>query len=292
LIVAEGSGAEKPLPGGIRAAVAAARRADVVVLAVGESQNMSGEAQSRAEIVLPEPQQKLAEAVARLGKPMVVVLKNGRALALEGAVADARAILVTWFLGTETGNAIADVLFGAYSPSARLPISFPRSPGQQPYHYSHKASGRPDTAGELGEYKTHFRGIPHTALYPFGHGLNYGRIEYSGLTLSTRKLAANEELVVQALLTNHGRRPAEEVAQLYVHDRAASVTRPVRELKAFSKVAIAPGKTETVTFRLRRSDLLFVGPDLKLTVEPGLFDIWVAPSAESEGVAGTFDLLA
>ena len=292
LIVAEGSGVEKPLAGGISAALAAARRADIVVLAIGESQNMSGEAQSRVEIVLPEPQQKLAEAVAALGKPMVVVLKNGRALALEGAVANAEAILVTWFLGTQTGNAMADVLFGAYSPSARLPVSFPRSPGQQPYYYSRKSSGRPNMSRELGEYKTHYRGIPHTALYPFGHGLTYGRIEYSNLKLSTGKLAANDVLAVQASVTNRGKRRAEEVAQLYVRDRAASVTRPVRELKAFRKVAIAPGKTEIVTFRLRRSDLAFLGPDLRPTVEPGLFDVWVAPSAEAEGAAGTFELLA
>ena len=292
LIIAEGSGVEEPLPGGIEAAVAAARQADIVVLAIGEAQNMSGEAQSRAQIVVPEPQQRLAEAVAAVGKPVVIVLKNGRALALEGAVADAEAILVTWFLGTETGNAIADVLFGAHGPSARLPVSFPRSPGQQPYYYARKSGGRPNPPGELAEYKTHYRGIPHSALYPFGHGLTYGRIEYGPLSLSSDKLAADGEVTVRARITNRGRRAAEEVVQLYIHDRAASVTRPVRELKAFRKVRLAPGQSETVSFRLRRSDLLFIGQQLRPTVEPGAFDVWIAPSAEAEGAKGSFELLA
>ena len=162
LIVAEGSGVEEPLAGGIEQAVAAAQQADIVVLAIGEAQNMSGEAQSRTEIVVPKPQQELAEAVAKVGKPIVVVLKHGRALALEGAVANAQAILVTWFLGTETGHAIADVLFGAYSPSGRLPASFPRRSGQQPYYYAHKRTGRPNPEGKLEHYKARFRGITNT----------------------------------------------------------------------------------------------------------------------------------
>ena len=292
LIVAQGSGVEEPLAGGIEGAIAAARQADIVVLAIGESQNMSGEAQSRAEIVIPEPQQQLAEAIAALGKPIVVILKNGRALALDGAVEGAQAILVTWFLGTQTGNAIADVLFAADGPSGRLPVSFPRSPGQEPYYYAHKSGGRPNPPGALAEYKTHYRGIPHSALYPFGHGLTYGRIGYDGLNLGSGKLAANGEITVSARVTNTGHRAAEEVVQLYVHDRAASITRPVRELKAFRKVALAPGSSETVTFQLRRSDLTFIGRDLKPTVEPGMFDVWIAPSAESEGVTGSFELLA
>jgi beta-glucosidase len=293
LIVAEGSKAEEPIAGGIAAAVAAARRADIVVLAIGEAQNMSGEAQSRAIIDVPEPQRRLAEAVAAVGKPTVVILKNGRALALDGAVANAQAILITWFLGTETGHSIADILFGAYGPSGRLPVSFPRSPGQQPYYYSRRSGGRPNPPGELAEYKTHYRNIPHSALYPFGHGLTYGKIEYGPLALSNGgSLSAEGELVVSARVTNRGKRAAEEVVQLYVHDRAASVTRPVRELKAFRKVALAPGQSETVSFRLRRNDLTFIGQDLRPTVEPGSFDVWIAPSAEGTGSAGTFQLLA
>src|SRR5439155_2736603 len=164
-----------------------------------------------------------AEAVAAAGKPVVVVLKHGRALAFEGAVANAPAILATWFLGTETGNAIADVLFGAYSPSGRLPASFPRASGQEPYYYAHKSTGRPNPPGPLEAYKAHYRGIPNSALYPFGHGLTYGKIDYAGLALSTPTLPMNGEIAVSARITNRGTRAAEEVVQLYTHDRTASI---------------------------------------------------------------------
>jgi beta-glucosidase len=292
LIVARGSDVEAPLPGGIEQAVVAARQADVVVLAIGESANMSGEAQSRTEIVVPEPQQRLAEAVAAVGKPVVIVLKHGRALALEGAVAKAQAILATWFLGTETGNSIADVLFGKFSPSGRLPASFPLRSGQEPYYYAHKSTGRPNPPGELQPYKAHFRGIPNSALYPFGHGLTYGKIEYSKLALSARTLPMNGTIEIAATVTNRGTRAAEEVVQLYAHDRVGSLTRPVRELKAFRKVALAPGQSQVVRFTLRATDLAFYGRDAKPRVELGAFDVWIAPSAESDGVRGTFDLVA
>jgi beta-glucosidase len=290
--VTQGSGVAEPVSGGIEQAVAAARQADVVVLAIGESFDMSGEAQSRTEIVVPEPQLNLAEAIAAVGKPMVVVLKHGRALALDGAVADAPAILATWFLGTETGNAIADVLFGVYSPSARLPASFPWKSGQEPYYYAHKPTGRPNPPGELQPYKEHFRGIPNSARYPFGHGLTYGKIEYSDLALGSPTMPMSGELAVSARITNRGTRAAEEVAQLYIHDRVASVTRPVRELKAFRKIALAPGQSEVVRFVLRAADLGFYGVQGRAIVEAGTFDVWIAPSAEAEGVHGTFELVS
>jgi beta-glucosidase len=292
ITVIEGSGVEQPIAGGIEKAVAAAQQADIVVLAIGEAQNMSGEAQSRTEIVVPKPQQELAEAVAKVGKPIVIVLKHGRALALEGAVANAPAILATWFLGTETGHSIADVLFGDYSPSGRLPASFPRRSGQQPYYYAHKRTGRPNSEGKLEDYKARFRGITNTALYPFGHGLTYGKIEYSDFALSARSLGMNGEITVTARVTNRGRRPAEEVVQLYTHDRVASITRPVRELKAFRKVKLAPGQSEVVSFTLRPANLQFYGVDNRPVVEPGTFDVWIAPSAEADGVRGSFDLTA
>jgi len=290
--VTEGSGVEETLAGGIEQAVAAARKADVVLLAIGEGANMSGEAQSRTEIVVPAPQQELAEAVAAVGKPIVVVLKHGRALALEGAVANAQAILATWFLGTETGNAIADILFGAAGPSGRLPASFPWKSGQEPYYYAHKATGRPNPPGPLQPYKAHFRGIPNSARYPFGHGLTYGRIEYQGLALSAPTMRMNGSIEVSATITNKGSRAAEEVAQLYIHDPVASVTRPVRELKAFRKIALAPGQSEVVRFTLSAGDLAFYGLKDRPIVEPGSFDVWIAPSAEADGVHGSFELLA
>ena len=292
VVVAQGSGVEEPLAGGIEQAIAAARSADVVILAIGESANMSGEAQSRTEIVVPEPQQRLAEAVAATGKPMVVVLKHGRALALEGAVANAQAILATWFLGTETGNAVADILFGAYSPSGRLPASFPLRSGQEPFYYAHKSSGRPNPTSTPEPYKEHFRGILNRALYPFGHGLTYGKIEYGGFTQSSPTMPLNGTIEVAATIANRGSRAAEEVVQLYIHDQVASITQPVRLLKAFRKIALAPGQSQLVRFTLRPSDLSFLGRDRRPTIEPGSFDVWIAPSAEAEGVRGVFELTA
>ena len=291
LTVVEGSEIEAPLEGGIDAAVAAANAADVVVLAIGEPTRYSGEAQSRTEIVVPEAQQALAEAIAATGKPMVVVLKNGRALALEGAVLDAPAIVVSWFLGTETGTALADVLFGEHGPSGRLPVSFPQESGQSPYYYDHKPTGRPNpTPEKLEEYKARFRNLLNVSRFPFGHGLTYGDIVYGELDLGGGKLTAGGELKVSARVHNRGQRAAEEVVQLYIRDRAASITRPVRELKGFEKIALAPGESKIVRFVLRREDLLFIGPDLKPTVEAGTFDLWIAPSAEAEGVSGVFSL--
>jgi beta-glucosidase len=227
-----------------------------------------------------------------LGKPLVVVLKHGRALALEGAVADAPAILATWFLGTETGNSIADILFGAYSPSGRLPASFPWKSGQEPYYYAHKPTGRPNPPGELQPYKAHFRGLANSARYPFGHGLTYGKIDYSGLALSAPTMAVNGSIQLSATITNHGSRAAEEVVQLYIHDRVASVTQPVRELKAFRKIALAPGQSQVVSFTLTSADLSFYGLQNRPVVEPGTFDVWIAPSAEAEGAHGQFELVA
>ena len=292
ITVTDGCGMEEAIPGGIAAAAAAARAADVVVLAVGESQAWSGEAQSRTEITIPDAQMALAEAVAATGKPIVVVLKNGRGLALKGAVRDAAVILVTWQLGSESGNAIADVVYGAAGPSGRLPISFPFESGQEPYHYDHKATGRPNPPGPLAEYKAHYRGVPNAALFAFGHGLTYGKIAYSGLVLSAPTCPWNGTITLTATITNSGARAAEEVAQLYIHDRVAEVTRPVRELKAFAKVALAPGESRQVRFTLRRDDLEFIGLGLKRTVQPGAFDVWIAPSAQAEGVSGSFDLLS
>ena len=292
ITVTAGSHVEAPLAGGIEAAAAAARAADVVLLAIGESQDMSGEAQARTEIVVPAPQQALAEAVMATGTPVVVILKNGRALALGGALLAAPAILVTWFLGSEGGAAIGDIVFGHASPSARLPVSFPRASGQEPYYYAHKATGRPNPDGPLEPYKAHYRGTPNSALFPFGHGLTYGRVDYSGLEISDGgRLAPGGTLTISATIACSGK-AVEEVVQLYIHDVAASVTRPVRQLKAYRRVALAPGQSERVGFTLRRSDLSFIGLDLKAIAEPGEFVVWIAPSAEAAGVSGRFTLTA
>jgi beta-glucosidase len=234
----------------------------------------------------------LVAAVAATGKQIVILLRTGRALALSGPVLDAPAILVTWFLGSQDGSAIADILFGRISPSARLPVSFPHATGQEPYHYDHKSTGRPNPPGPALEYKTHYRSVVNAALFPFGHGLTYGIIVYSALDLGTARIDGDKGvLVVRATIANTGTRAAEETVQLYIRDIAASVTRPVRELKAFRKVVLKPGERQVVAFTLRKADLLFIGRDLKPTVEPGRFQVWIAPSAQAEGVSGTFTLV-
>ncbi len=290
LEVVAGCALEAPLDGGIEQAVAAARRADVVVLALGEPQRYSGEAQSRVEISLPAAQQALAEAVALTGKPLVVVLRNGRALALHGAVRDAQAIVVGWYLGTQTGHALADVLCGDYSPSARLPVSFPQHSGQQPYFYNHPRTGRPELPG-MSEFKTRWREISNAPLYAFGHGLTYTTFAYGPPQLGTTQLEWDGELEITVTLTNTGAMAGEEVVQLYVHDRVASRVRPVRELKAFTKVALVPGESRQVAFHLDRRQLAFTGVDGQCRAEPGLFDVWVCASSAS-GEAVSFELLA
>ncbi|MCI2263503.1 glycoside hydrolase family 3 N-terminal domain-containing protein [Xanthomonas indica] len=289
LTVVPGCALEAPLDGGIEAAVAAARAADVVVLALGEPQRYSGEAQSRTQIVLPPAQQALAEAVAATGTPLVVLLRNGRALALQGAVRDAAAIAVTWYLGTQTGPAVADVLFGDYNPSARLPVSFPLDAGQQPYFYNHPRTGRPELP-TMSEFKSRWREVPNAPLYPFGHGLSYTQFAYGAPQLDRTQVGWDDTLTVTTRIDNVGEREGEEVVQLYIHDRVASRVRPVRELKAFRKVRLAAGEGMEVSFTLDRHALAFTGRDGQCTAEPGMFDLWVcASSASGEPVA--FELL-
>ncbi len=289
LTVVPGCGLEATLDGGIEAAVAAARAADVVVLALGEPQRYSGEAQSRTQIVLPPAQQALAEAVAATGTPLVVLLRNGRALALQGAVRDAAAIAVTWYLGTQTGPAVADVLFGDYNPSARLPVSFPLDAGQQPYFYNHPRTGRPELP-TMSEFKSRWREVPNAPLYPFGHGLGYTQFAYGAPQLDRTQVGWDDTLTVTTRIDNVGEREGEEVVQLYIHDRVASRVRPVRELKAFRKVRLAAGEGMEVRFTLDRHALAFTGRDGQCAAEPGLFDLWVcASSASGEPVA--FELL-
>ncbi len=289
LTVVKGCDIESPIPGGIDQALAAARGAEVILLAVGEGAAMSGEAQSRTAIVLPPDQQALVEAMAATGKPVVILLRSGRALALGGAARNARAILATWFLGTETGNAVADILFGDTSPSGRLPVSFPFESGQEPFYYNHRGTGRPEEAGQSSEYKARYRETSNAALFPFGHGLTYGDIRYDKPTVSAPTLPWDGTIRVSAKVTNAGKREAEEVVQLYIHDKVASLTRPVLELKGFEKVRLKPGESRLVTFAVTRRDLEFIGEDLVPVAEPGEFEVWICGSAAS-GVATTFTL--
>jgi len=290
LHLARGSDYEKPLEGGISAAIAAAQASDIIVLVIGESAGMSGEAQSRTDIVIPAPQMALAEALAATGKPMVVLLRHGRALALTGAVRNAPAIMATWFLGSETGNAVADIVFGDHAPQGRLPVSFPQASGQEPFFYNHRITGRPQLTDDA-MWKSRYREVTNAALYPFGHGLTYSTSSYSQTQVSTPTLSGDQVLTVSATVTNTGTRPMHEVAQLYIHDRVASMTQPVRSLKGFKHLDLKPGKSATVEFTLTRDDLAFVHPDMTRSAEPGLFDVWIAPSSVG-GTPATFTLSA
>ncbi|WP_010184925.1 glycoside hydrolase family 3 N-terminal domain-containing protein [Sphingomonas sp. PAMC 26605] len=278
LEIARGCDYEAPLAGGIARAVAAAKAADVIVLVIGESARMSGEAQARVEITIPAPQQALAEALAATGRPMVVLLRHGRALALSGAVRNAPAILATWFLGSETGHAMADIVFGAAAPQGRLPVSFPQASGQEPFFYDHRTTGRPQLGADPA-WKARYREVTTEALYPFGHGLSYATARYSGTTVSAPILAGDGAITVSALVSNTGKRRLHEVAQLYVHDKVASLTQPVRVLKGISHLDLDPGQRARVAFTLTRADLAFVHPDARRFAEPGAFDVWVAPSS-------------
>jgi beta-glucosidase len=291
LSVTAGCAIESAIEGGIAAALAAAEKADVVLLAIGEPEGYSGESQSRTQIVVPAAQQALAEALVATGKPVVVLLRNGRALALGGAVREAAAILVTWFLGSQTGPAIADVVFGDYSPSARLPVSFPQDSGQQPFFYNHMRTGRPEIAGQPHAFKSRWREFTNEALYPFGHGLGYTRFEYGDTRLDRPRFGRDETLTVTTRVTNTGDRPGEEVVQLYINDRVASRVRPVRELKAFRKIFLQPGEGADVVFTLGREDLVFWNRQCQPVAEPGEFLLWVAPSSQA-GEAVSFVLTA
>jgi beta-glucosidase len=289
LTVVQGSDIEKPLAGGLEAAVAAAKAADVSVLFVGERVNMSGEAASRVEISIPAAQRELLEAVAAVGKPMVVVLKHGRALELPDAVKNSPAVLCAWFLGSESGHAIADVLFGDFAPQGRLPVSFPHRSGQQPFYYDHRATGRPQQKRGGPAFKARYLEAGNEALYPFGHGLGYSRVEYGPTQVSAAQLARNGSIKVTATIRNVGRRNHHEVAQLYIHDKVASLVQPVRVLKGVKHLDLAPGQTTTVEFVLSPSDLAFVHPDLSFAAEAGEFEVWIAPDA-SAGAPASFVL--
>lgn len=291
LTVVRGCNIHDGINGGIASAVKAAKAADVVLLAIGEAQDMSGEAQSRTAIEIPAAQQDLANALAATGKPVVVLLRHGRALALHEGVANASAVLATWFLGSEAGHAIADVLFGKVDPSGKLPVSFPWESGQEPFFYDRKSTGRPVLGQGSTEYKARYTTTDNSARYPFGHGLGYTRFVLDRLRLSDAALRWDRSMDVSVRITNEGPRSGSEVVQLYIRDRVASRTRPVRELKRIERVTLDPGASRTLRFTLSRSDLEFVGAGNRRIAEPGLFDLWVGQSSAG-GLHAQFTLYA
>ena len=259
-------------------AVAMAAKSDVVVAVVGEASEMSGEAASRSDISIPENQQALLKALAGTGKPLVLVLMNGRPLTLGWESAHATAILDAWFAGTEAGNAVADVLFGNYNPSGKLTATFPRSVGQIPIYYNYKNTGRP--LEPANKFSSKYLDVPNTPLYPFGFGLSYTNFGYSEITLSNKMLHPGGKLGVNIKVTNTGDFDGEETVQLYIRDLVASITQPVRELKAFQKVFLRKGESREVRFELTTEDLTFYNSDLRRIYEPGTFQVFVGTNSQ------------
>ncbi|MBK8986574.1 MAG: glycoside hydrolase family 3 C-terminal domain-containing protein [Chloroflexi bacterium] len=272
-------------------AVAAAQAADVVLLVVGESADMSGEGHSRTHLGLPGRQQELADALAATGKPMVCVLMNGRPLVIPRLAEQAQALLVAWHGGIRAGRAAADILLGAVNPSGKLTASWPRAEGQIPVHYAHKSTGRPAAAAGTRQFAEAFKSVyidkPNSPLFPFGFGLSYTRFTYTDLHIAQPVLTLDDTLVVSAAVTNSGGRPGAEVAQLYVRDLVGSVTRPVRELKGFQKIFLQPGEKRTVCFSLPVCELGFTDLAMRYVVEPGEFRVWLGPDTAS-GLEGVF----
>ena len=274
-------------PDAFQDAVRAAREADVVVVAVGETAEMSGEAASRTTLDLPGRQQELLQAIHQTGKPYVIVLMNGRPLTINWAAENSHAILETWFAGTEAGHAIADVLFGDVNPGGKLPLTFPRTVGQAPLYYNHKSTGRPPTDGK---YTSKYLDTPVTPLYPFGYGLSYTQFQLSGLRLSAQSIRPDGRLTASVEVRNTGRRAGDEVVQLYITDVASSRTRPVKELKGFERVTLRPGETRRVEFAITPEHLAFYDSRMRFRVEPGLFKVMVGASS-AEGLEATFEVV-
>ncbi|WP_259192908.1 glycoside hydrolase family 3 N-terminal domain-containing protein [Pseudomonas grimontii] len=261
----------------------AARLAEVVVAVLGEQADQSGEARSRADLGLPGAQEALLRALLDSGKPVVILLMNGRPLVLSPTVRQAPALLETWFLGSEMGNAVADILFGDVNPSGKLPITFPRSVGQIPLYYAHKNTGRPPSGD--GRYASAYIDEHWTPLYPFGFGLSYTSFSYSTPRLSAQRLASTQSLDVTVTVTNTGARSGEEIVQLYLRDDVASVTRPVRQLRGFRKVHLAPGEARDLTFTLDQEDFALLDSDFSPVVEAGTFTVFVGADSTTENHA-------
>ncbi|MDM0119362.1 beta-glucosidase BglX [Variovorax arabinosiphilus] len=262
-------------------AVAAARQSDVIVAAVGEARGMSHESSSRTNLDLPQSQRDLITALKATGKPLVLVLMNGRPLALQREQQEADAILETWYTGMEGGHAIADVLFGDYNPSGKLPISFPRSVGQIPTYYNHARLGRPFTEGKPGNYTSQYFEEVTGPLYPFGYGLSYTDFALSDVVLSGATMGRGGKVEAAVTVKNMGQRAGETVVQLYIQDVAASVVRPVKELKDFRKVALQPGEEKVVRFTIDESKLKFFNAQLQHVAEPGAFNVQIGLDSQA-----------
>ena len=273
---------------GFDAAKKVAASADVVVMVLGEHGFQSGEGRSRTNLDLPGVQQELLEEVYKVNPNIVLVLNNGRPLALPWAAEHIPAIVEAWHLGTQTGNAVAQVLYGDYNPSGKLPMSFPRNVGQVPIYYNNYNTGRPVNS-DKNVFWSHYTDVEKTPLFPFGFGLSYTTFDYKNLKINKASLAKGDPVVVSVDITNSGNYDGKEVAQLYIQDVAASLARPVKELKGFELIALKKGETKTVTFTLTEKELGFYDNAGKYLVEAGTFKLMVGGSSD-KGLEGQFEL--
>ncbi len=291
LLYAKGCDIEGDNTEGFAEAIAVANQADVVILSIGERRDQSGEAKSRSNLRLPGVQEELVKAIQATGKPVVVLINAGRPLIFNWTADQVPAILYTWWLGSEAGNAIADVLFGDYNPSGKLPISFPREEGQIPIYYNHFNTGRPAPNETATNYVSAYIDLKNSPKFPFGYGLSYTTFNYSDLQLSKKVMKKNETITVSFTLTNSGKFDGEEVVQLYLKDQVGSVVRPVKELRDFQKVFLKARASQKITFTIDKEKLAFYNAKLEWEPEPGTFEVQLGSSSTDIRLKDNFELL-
>jgi beta-glucosidase len=290
LLYAKGCDIEGESRAGFQEALDVANQSDVVIVSIGERYNMSGEAKSRSNIHLPGIQEELIKELQKSGKPIVVLINAGRPLVFNWIADNMPTVLYTWWLGSEAGNAIADVLFGDYNPAAKLPMTFPRTEGQIPIYYNHFNTGRP-SINEEKLYKSSYIDLPNTPKFPFGYGLSYTNFNYSNLKLSNAKMKSNEKITVTMDISNTGKYDGEEIVQLYIQDQFASLIRPILELKDFQKIKLAAGETTTISFIIDNQKLSFYNNQLEFTSEPGTFNVFIGASSADIRLKSNFELV-
>ena len=290
LLYAKGCDIEGTNKAGFQEAIDLANQSDVVIVSIGERYNMSGESKSRSNIHLPGVQEDLIKELQKTGKPIVVLINAGRPLIFNWTADNMPTIVYTWWLGSEAGNAIADVLFGDYNPSGKLPMTFPREEGQIPIYYNHFNTGRP-SINEEKLYKSSYIDLPNTPKFPFGYGLSYTTFNYSNLKLSKTKMKASETIEVTMDITNIGKYAGEEVVQLYLQDKFASLIRPIIELKDFQKLKLGVGETKTIKFIIDNQKLSFYNEKLVFDSEPGDFNLMIGSSSEDIRLKSSFELI-
>ena len=291
LLYAKGCDIEGDNTEGFAEAIAVANQADVVILSIGERRDQSGEAKSRSNLRLPGVQEELVKAIQATGKPVVVLINAGRPLIFNWTADQVPAILYTWWLGSEAGNAIADVLFGDYNPSGKLPMSFPREEGQIPIYYNRFNTGRPAPNETATNYVSAYIDLKNSPKFPFGYGLSYTTFDYSDLQLSKKVMKKNETITVSFTLTNTGKFDGEEVVQLYLKDQVGSVVRPVKELRDFQKVFLKAGASQKITFTIDKEKLAFYNAKLEWAPEPGAFEVQLGASSADIRLKDSFELV-